>query len=218
MKNQDCCEKKSAGTSCEKTKCCITLLKGAFIGGVVMFLYLSASWILLPWHKTTIMSFKDESAVASALSGNAEKSGIYLLSQQKASKAKDAAMVQSKPFAFVSVFADGFDMKKNMKRHLGQVFLLCLFNALLLTALLKKGSCCGGCPIMFSMGIGLLVAGASHLPELIYYHFPLRYTLVGIADDFLSFTLAGAVIAKCILKSGSCTMGKGEEKASGCCH
>ncbi|MBI3440923.1 MAG: hypothetical protein HY052_03825 [Proteobacteria bacterium] len=213
MKNQCCAEPGSADASCEKKKCCGILLKGMLVGGLVMFVYLSISWMMMPWHKAGIQSFKNESAVASVMAGNVDKSGIYFLSQQKASKARSAAMVPSRPFAFMSVFTPGLDAGK-MNGQMAFSLLLALFNALLLTALLKKGTCCGGCPVMFSLIVGLVVACAGYLPNLIWYHFPLSYTLVGMADDIISFTLAGAVISKFVLNSGACKMGRGSGSCS----
>lgn len=221
MKNQGSCDKNGGGSSCDMKECWINLVKGALIGGFVMFLYLSVSWMVLPWHKSSVMSFKNSSAVASVLSSNAEKSGVYmLLQQQPAPKAKKGVkkvaegITLSKPFAFVSVFKEGIDVK-GLNRQLGWNLLLCMFYALLLTALLKKGTCCGGCPVLFSATVGLLVAVAGHLPGMIWYHFPLHHTLVGMVDDLLSFTLAGAVISKILLKTGACTMGSDKK---GSCH
>lgn len=205
MKNQGC-SSNTADASCEKSKCYAKFLKGALIGGLVMFVYLAVSWMVLPWHKNTMQSFKNNNAVASVLAANADKSGIYILSQtqQKVPKSKKTVDAPSKPYAFVSVLSSGVDTGR-MRASLTATLLLCLFNAALLTGLLKRGSCCGGCPIMFSASLGLLIGAAGHLPGLIWYHFPLNFTLLGMVDDVLAFTLAGAAISKLVLKTGSCS-------------
>lgn len=231
MENQGCCMVKPAANSCStepgscgpKKGCCGTLVKGAILGSIIMFLYFSASWMLLPWHKTTMMSFTNEKVVAMVLNKNAEKSGVYVLPSmpkapaapaatpagEKAAPVKAAAPTApavDKPFAFVSIFADGVT-EKDMNRALVKQFVLCLFGAFLLTCLLKKSSCCG-CPILSSLKIGLLVAVFHYVPNMIWFHFPLNYSLVGMADDVLAFTLAGIIISKCFLKKSSCSTGK----------
>ena len=173
-------------------RCYITLFKGALVGGLMMFLYFSASWMLLPWHKNTLMSFKNEKAVAATIAGNVNKSGIYVLPNMKTVKE------ETKPFAFVAVSVKGVDAK-TMKAQLYKQLIFCLFAGLLLTKLLKK-SCGGGCcPVMFSVLLGLMLASFHHLPNMVWYQFPWKYTLVGMLDDILATTLAGIFIAKIVL-------------------
>ena len=212
MENKGCCAEKPADNTCstEKTgaceskgKCCPgTILKGALAGGIVMFLYFSLSWTALPWHKADIMSFSNEHAASALLTDLALQSGVYVLPKAMDMKAGAAG----KPYAFISVFAEGVQ-PDDMKNGLIGDFLFCLFGAALLTKILKKRNQ-GCCPVAGSMAIGLLVAIFSYLPNMIWFHFPLHYSLVGMADDFIAITLAGAVIGKCVLKAGPCTMGK----------
>ncbi len=224
MENNKCCPTtKPADKGCSTTAgkggcgasaCVGTLIRGALIGGVVMFVYLYASWMLLPWHKTTTMSFKSDRAVAAALTANAEQSGVYLLPRVDAGAADATKMAPAKvekPFAFVSVFNDGIDAK-NMRNQLIRQFVLCLFSAMILTCLLKKAAC-GGCPKLFSFKVGLLVAVLHYVPNMIWYQFPVKYSLVGMADDIISITLAGVVLSMCCAKkAGSC----GTEKKGSC--
>jgi hypothetical protein len=180
-----------------KGKCCGLLLKGALLGGIMMFLYFSASWMLLPWHMSTMSSFKNEKAVAKVLLDNAPTSGIYVLPFRTDPKVPASV---DKPFAFVSVMTEGFDCVKNLGPMMAKEFALCLVLAGLLTCLLKKQSC--GCPVAFSMKAGALVALAHNVPNFIFWHYPANFTLVSAADDFLAITLAGLVISKCVLKCG----------------
>jgi hypothetical protein len=173
---------------------CAMLLKGALLGGIVMFIYLWASWSLIPMHKATTLSFKQETAAASEVMpavANLAKSAV---------KAMKSAADSIKP-------AEAVDYKA-MKSQLGAEFLFCLFSALLLTSLLKKAC---GCPIRFSATVGLLIGAVAYIPNMIWFDAPLNYALLGIADNLIAFTLAGAVISKCLFKV-SCTMGKGGEK------
>lgn len=179
MEGKGCCKEKPAEGSCStektgscgdkagacgdktggcggKSKCCPgTILVGALVGGIVMFIYLLVSWKLLPWHRSGPLSFNGEQL---------------------------------------------------MVPELVKYFLFCLFSAALLTKVLKKlaGGCC---PVAGSLIIGLLVGVFGYLPNTIWFHLPLHNSLVGIADDIIAITLAGAVISKCVLKSAKAGCG-----------
>lgn len=191
-KEGSCCGPKDCGP---KKGCCGLLVKGALLGGIVAFLYLAASWMLLPWHMNAMHSFKNEKAVASTLLANAPESGVYVLPYITDSSQKPAV---DKPFAFVSVLSEGFDCTANAAPQMIKQFVLCVLLAGLLTCLLKKQG--SGCPVAFSMKIGLLAALVHNGPSYLWWHFPLDFTLMGMVDDFVTFTLAGAVIAKFVLK------------------
>jgi hypothetical protein len=178
-----------------KKGCCGIIIKGAITGAIVMFLYMAVSWMLVPWHMSALHSFKDEKGVAATFLKSAPQSGIYILPYTTSPDQKPAI---DKPFAFVSVMADGFDCAKGMPGMLLGEFALCLGLSALLTCLLKKQS--GGCPVLFSFKIGLLVGLVHNIPNVIWWHFPADFTLITMIDDVLSFTLAGLVIAKCVLK------------------
>ena len=200
MENNSCCPTTAPKTACSTTKkpsCCGLMLKGAFAGGIIMFLYLMASWMLVPWHMDTMKTFKNEKVIAKSLLDNAPKSGVYVLPFRPNAETAPAV---DKPFAFVAIKAEGFDCVKNMKATLSQEFLLCLVLAGLLTCLLKKQTC--GCPVAFSLKTGLLVALVHNAPNLIWWHFPLNFTLVNAADDVIGITLAGLVISKLVLCCG----------------
>jgi len=105
-----------------------------------------------------------------------------------------------------------------MNTALATSFVLYLFGAALLTKILKKRTA-GCCPVAGSIIIGLLVGAFGYLPNVIWFHAPLNDALVGIADDVIAITLAGAVIGKFVLKTlGSCkTDGAGCGPTTGSC-
>ncbi len=162
---------------CKMKGCCMKLLMGGLVGGVVMFVYYLAAWKFLPWHHKDILSLAHE---------NFSIGGMHL--------------------------SFGNSHASNIR-----FFLLCFTGAALLTSVLKKG----GCPVFKSMVIGLLVAGYSHLPDVIFAHLPVKNALAGMFNDFVAFALAGFAVSILVLKTGGCKMGhscggKGGEKA-GCC-
>ena len=58
--------------------------------------------------------------------------------------------------------------------------LTALVLAGLLTCFLKKLTC--GCPVGLSLKLGVFVALVHNLPNLIWWHFPVNFTLVSAAD------------------------------------
>lgn len=145
----------SSGGCGGKSKCCPgTVIKGAILGGIIMFVWFSLSWRFFPWH-------------AAALGANIHVEPAIL----------------------------------------GEYFVFCLVVAALLTKILKKRSS-GCCPVAGSIIVSLLVALFNYVPAVIWQHAPTHDALVGMADDIIAITLAGAAIGKFVLKAGACTMGK----------
>ena len=238
MENKGCSAEKPADGSCStekaegacggKSKCCpVTIFKGALVGGAVMFIWFTVSWTVLPWHKETTMalgsahmlSANAERMAATFFTNAAPQPGIYELPKvvdTKTGAVGPAGVI--KPYAFISVFPDGITQGGGMmKEQMGKYFLFCLLGAALLTKFLKKRKE-GCCPVAGSMIVGLLVAVFSYLPNIIWFHFPWHYSLIGMADDVIAITLAGAAISTAVLKTGACTMGKscGDKKEGAC--
>ncbi len=203
------------------------MLLAAIAGGIVMFAWISVSWMMLPLHKGEIRGFKNEKAVAVALGKNIDGDGIYALPapqmdnekpkaaktdakakpDKKAAKPETAAKPEEivkpyaatvKPYAYVVVKAAGIDVDGSVKPALAKEFLLCLFLAGLLGCILKK-TAGNGCPVGISFKVGLLAGAAGYLPNYIWFHFPLGVALVGVFETLVAFVLAGFVIAKFVL-------------------
>lgn len=221
----------ACGSGCCPVAACLgTVFKGALVGGMILFFWTAFSWHVLGWHKNDVMSFANDKAVATVLAANAPESGVYILPAHVAQKAvaektaedksaekvsiksaraadKVAAVTSSeaatKPYAFVSVFAEG-TAKDDMKNAMYKFFLLCLVGGALLTKFVKKASSSKCCPVGCSAKVGLLVGLFSYLPNAIWFHFPLNGALVGVLDDVIAFALAGWAISKILPSSGGC--------------
>lgn len=198
---------KTDGGGCDSKKCCGTGIKGMLLGGLVMFAWLSVSWMLLPWHEATMYSFAEPAIVGKVIDDNAVTSGIYTIPS-------NGSMEMTKPFAFVSVFKDGASAA-DMGMQLGKQLLLCLLAAGMLTCLLSKTK--QGCPVLASAKVGGIAALMAVLPNWIWFHFDLPYTFVTAADVIISVTLAGLAISKLVLKMPGCCAGKKKEGGGSCC-
>ncbi len=186
---QGSCSVTAAGGSC-----CGKIIKGAILGGLVMFIWFSVSWHFLPWHANSLMGFKNEAEVAGALAKS--DSGVYVIPWTNMGQVKQAT---DKPFAFVSVFAPGVDVKGTMVSMMISAFVMSVVMAGLLSCLLSK-KVEGFCPVLFSVKTGLLVGVAAFAPNYIFYHFPVSWTLTGIADEVIAFGLTGAIVGRGIFK------------------
>jgi len=182
------------------------LLLGGLLGGLVLFVWGSISWMVLPWHLMTLEKFKDEATVAQALSANAGVSGVYLLpnphkhdpgmteEQKKAEEAEGVKRMVQGPFMFAAVSLSGAG---NMGHPLLITLLGNILSALLATWMLLKTI---GLRYMgrvgFIMLIALTAAMVAYLPGWTWWRFSTSFTSVGVADLLIGWFLAGLVIAK----------------------
>jgi hypothetical protein len=188
------CSPSPCGT--EKGTCCGKIIKGAILGGLVMWFWFFVSWHVLPWHSNSLIAFKDEKAVADVLAKNAPDANVYVLPFTDMGKVDQKI---EKPFAFVSVVPQGVNVKDTMPQMMIGAFVMSVLLAGGLSCLLTK-KVEGFCPVAFSMKVGLLTGIAAFGPSYIFYHFPANWCLVGIADQVIAFALVGAVVGKCIMK------------------
>ncbi len=167
------------------------LIKSALLGGLAAFLWVSLSWMVLPWHKNTIGYFKDDEAVRACLLENVSSMNktVYSLPAMHQSK-KD----KGGPRALIALSPKGgkFSPIKLLKEFCLDAILSMFIACLVLKANLDTYSK----RLRFIAGIGLIAALWANIPNWNWWGFALDYTLVGIADGFLTIFIAGLVIAK----------------------
>jgi hypothetical protein len=185
-----------------------SLALGGLLGGLVLFAWGAFSYMVLPWHAMTLNKFKDEGAVARALTANAGDSGMYLLpnphrqdpglpeSQRKAAEEGDMKRMMEGPFMFASVSLPG-------TREMGPAL---LFNVIgnIVSATLVTWLLLQTVPVPYWRRVGFVVVLAlatsviAHYPSWIWWRFSESFTLVEFADLLIGWSLAGLVIAKII--------------------
>jgi len=177
------------------------LVKGALVGGFVAFIWTNISWMVLPWHMATISGLPNEAPIAETLKNNITESGLYILpwSTEKAEEAMvevNQKMAKG-PYAYMVLHPDGF--KKNMTKMMLFGLLINIMIAFILTYLLTKTQ---GLSYIQKVGFVIMAAGAGALvivvPNLIWWQFPLAYTLVTIVDAALTWGFAGLAIGKIV--------------------
>lgn len=179
-----------------------------FIGAIVLFFYGMISWTVLPWHTKTYKPIPAESVVVNTLQQNISDTGAYYFpgipvhspdadaATKKTMNDQWIAKHKQGPLGMVIFHAQGIDPMSPMIMIQG--FIISLLGAMLAAGFLKI-SCAGKCKyavrVMFVTTLGIFVALVSDLNYWNWLFFPTDYTLVMIADDILSWFLAGLAIA-----------------------
>lgn len=166
--------------------CFKTILKGALVGGVILFVASFLSWMAIPWHD--IKTFNNEREVSSVISRNVSTSGMYVLPQCCTSTVKNPPLIT----AIVNVERNG-EMNQSMLVYsfLIQFVAAGILTALLLTtkglSFLQKA--------LFAAAAGFFVAWNTSLPDWNWIGLPASYVAVDIAHYTLAWFLTGLGIA-----------------------
>lgn len=167
------------------------LLKGAFAGGLVLFLWSFASWVILPWHDEGFKSFSNEPDVLAAVAAGSTESGVYLLPRPDHQKGHPGN--PSDPFLHVVLQRNGY-------RPMGEAMflgflgnLLCAFLATLL--LLQLGPRALVEKVLILLTAAVFAWACRAFGDVAYWGLPWRNALVDLADLLVGWTLAGSLLA-----------------------
>jgi hypothetical protein len=168
------------------------LVLGAVFGGIILFVFGSLSWMVLPWHAASLKKFANGDAVAAAVTANAAEGGVYInpFGQDAAAQEK----MKTGPMLFVSYRPSGVpSMTGPMIEH----FLNMVLVALLATWLVGKttGLSYWG-RVVFITVMGFTAGIYCVLPNWTWWGFSSAYTLSQIADTTIGAFVSGLAIAK----------------------
>ncbi|GAB4193078.1 MAG: hypothetical protein Tsb0015_15660 [Simkaniaceae bacterium] len=175
------------------------IILGAFVGGIIAYIWLSISWMALPWHQKTLKSFKNEGFVSWVLKENAPKKGIYVLPHYSSYQQQEEGVQQPElkgPFVFASVTPKGTDPKNPIPYIAAFVFQVFLSGLLCYFLYQLKPQISYFARIRFLALVALFAGIAMKMPEWTWWNFSLKFILLDIADLIISWTLAGLFIAK----------------------
>ena len=164
------------------------LIKGGVLGGLTMFLWGMASWMVFPWNRANLRAFTDESKVAEVLTANAPVRGMYVLPRFDRAPSADAPG----PQAFVA-----FDERSpgSRARPIGGGLLIQILGGFCLTWLLIKAQLGYWGRVGSATAAGLFAGIVSDLPNWNWWTFSNGFTIASVADHTLAGLLAGMVIA-----------------------
>lgn len=161
-----------------------------------MFIWSAISWMVLPWHMTTLNSFSDETAITQAIVSNTSGSGIYIL-PLKQMETQPGATTQQMPQVFASVNLQGMSpsMAKPMLIGLTTQIIAAILVAWMLTKTAGQtyfGRV--GFILIFALTAGII----ANVPYWNWWGFNVHYTLINLADLLIGWFFAGLVMAKLV--------------------
>ncbi|MBL7993811.1 hypothetical protein JNM05_00425 [bacterium] len=172
-----------------------SLIKGSLLGGLVLFVWSSLSWTVIPWHEATLSKFTSDEAISKAILDAAPEKGIYYLPSQGTEEELWKKM-ETGPVAFLAIRPGAQNL--GMGPLMGIQFLIQLMTSFLLTWLLlqTRADLSYLKRVMF-VAIAAFMAGVMvHLPNWNWWEFSNAYTAVNMIDLFVNGLFAGLVIAK----------------------
>lgn len=176
-----------------------TLLKGAVLGGLVVWLWGAVAWMVLPWSGAAMRPFEGERAVMEAVLQGAPSSGVYLAPNEATAEAERAAM--DGPMVFAAVRREPMvSMGAAVVVHL----LSSILAALLVTAIvLQLRPLTYGGRVLVVTGMALFAGLAVSVTHWTWWSFGAAYTLVEVGNLLVGWFLAGLVIARVARPGGA---------------
>ena len=172
------------------------LIRSAVIGGALLFVWSSLSWMVLPWHHQTLKGLNEDQPVIQAMTENTRGSGVYLVPFTNHKKKAENAppQITKSPFVFMVYNADGYG---NMGFRMAAALLGDMMTAFFLAWVISFFNVYGFLPRVLFAALSALFAGlAMHVPNEIWWGHSTAFTLVAVADLVIGWTIAGLAVAK----------------------
>lgn len=184
-----------------------THLKAAIIGGLIVFIWGIFSWMVFPWHQSSLKRFSSESSVASAIRNNAPESGVYILpntfsyndSTSSSEMSRGMEMMERGPFVFASVRTNGMG-PMTLKPFVFSLVLQ-IIGAFIVTWMLMQTKLPFKRQVAFVTLFGVGVAILGQLPDWNWWGFSGCYIATTMLDLVIGWFLAGFAIAKVLKRS-----------------
>lgn len=165
-------------------------LAGGILGGLIIFIWSAASWMLLPWHHNIFNGFTQETEVKKVVVDHATKSGVYTLPGMS-SQTSETETVKG-PFVFAVVHLED---SPGMGQLLLTELIIQIIAAFLITIVMLNIRA-NYLTRVSTIALFALAAGISTcLPLWNWFGFPMMYTIIAMADLFIAWLLAAFVIA-----------------------
>jgi len=190
----------------------VKVVFGAFIAAIIAFAWSFVSWFILPWHESSMNTFKNEEFVLWVVRENAPKSGVYLTPQFKSTDAdfspeeitqaidSQKAALKKGPLVYAQINLKGVDL--DSKSVYIYSFLTQFIGSILIGGLLKQAvelSYKGR--VLFVTTVGLTIGVLGFFPDWNWFGAGWKFTFVMIADLVVTWFLAGLFLAAFIKDS-----------------
>ena len=169
-----------------------SLVLGTLLGGLAAFIWSSVSWEVIGWHEKAMLGFQKDEEVAAAISSHTAADGTYLLPYGTSQEAMDR--FRKGPIMVAAVRRGGVG---SFARFMAVQVLSLVAAAFLLTWLVLQTSGLSYVRrVMFLAVVGLSASVIVDLPNWNWWGFSGSFTAVNVADNVITWLLAGLVIAK----------------------
>lgn len=165
------------------------IISTGLFAGILVFAWSAFSWMVLPWHQTTLNKVVNAEEVTQVMMKNAQptSSKIYKLPDE----CKPATPTE--PHIFIAYVPRHLTMMQSMLIGL----LIQILTATVISILISKMLDLGYSTKVFLISfLGFIIGINSYGANWNYWGFAPDYSLVGIADCIISWLLGGLVIAK----------------------
>ena len=181
------------------------IIKGSIVGALVAFAWSFFSWVILPWHESTVRKFENEEYVSWALKENTNKHAIYIYpfceekegmskAEKKASWKDYQEKVEQGPYVFASVAPKG--IKYNMFLNQAQMIIALLIAAGIISFLMLKSHFTSYFGKVFFVTLIAITAGILvEVVNWIWWQFPTHFSVVNMIDLVLTWFIAGLAMA-----------------------
>jgi hypothetical protein len=170
-----------------------SIIRCALIGGIVVFLWYTLSWTVLPMHKMLIHKFIDEKEVATSITRFAPNDGVYVLP----SCGPKQESGENLPFIFVNI-KRGCDGQKMIKDIITGLIIQIVGAGLITYLVLQTKPMKYWNRVGFISLIGLVIGLLGASSNWNWWSFPASWALLEIFDILVAWFIGGAVIAKLI--------------------
>lgn len=177
-------------------------IAGILIGTVVLFGWGFVSWMVLPWHNSTVKTMPEEQLISDTLKTVIPDPGFYFFpSHTNAAGVKDDVAWTEKykkgPHGVVIFSPQGQEPMQpcNFLVEIAANLLIAAVAMVLLS--LCRDRVRGLIPRMVMVGaLGLVVWAGSDLPYWNWFGFPTDFSMVALWDHLVGFLLLGLAEAK----------------------
>lgn len=179
---------------------------GVVLGALTLFVWGMISWMILPWHNSTMRKLPEEQLISDTLKTVVTEPGFYIFPHDinAAGQRDQKEWVEKHKKGPVGILA----YSPFGKEPMGPINFIVEILAQLITAglvMFVLNSCrervasLGGRVFLTAL-LGLLIGVAVQIPYWNWFHFPLNFTVVAMADNIVSFALLGVVMSRFVLE------------------
>ena len=168
------------------------VILAGILGGIALFIWGYISWMVLPWHNTSLHRWANEQVVSDAINANSPMSGVYISPMKYDTNATSSNA--EAPMIFVSITRNGMQSPMwvpALVTLFAEIVAACIVAWMLFrTSNLGFFSC-----VSFVTVFGIAAGIVSHIPYMTWFGFGYYFTAVQIADLVIGWYFAGVLMA-----------------------